>query len=148
MTTDWLSAGGAIVDRLRTEMAGLRQVTTLASLSEIEAVTIQSPSAFVVWHEDAMGDTTARGAAQIVSQRWLVVVAVRSAREAGTGAGVLAEAGPLVTGVLKALMGWQPSAAHRPLARVPAPRPGFSGAFGYFPLAFETRIAFDSREAQ
>jgi len=147
MIEDWLSAGGAIVARLVAEVAELRQVTTLASLSEIEAVTIQSPSAFVVWHEDAIGDATAQGAAQIVSQRWLVVVAVRSARDAGTGAGVLAEAGPIVTMALKALMGWQPSAAHRPLARVAAPRPGFSGAFGYFPLAFETRIAFDAREA-
>jgi len=145
MITNWLGAGSLIVARLRDKVPALAHVTTLSSLAELESLTVHSPTAFVIWQGDNLGDTSARGYAQMVVQQWMVVIAVRSARDVDTGAGILDLAGVLVTDVLRALMGWQPTPDYRPFVRVQSPAPGYNVVFGYFPLSFETKLAFDAR---
>jgi len=95
----------------------------------------------VIYDGDRLGDSGGRGQAQIVFQRWLAVLAVRNARGQATGEGVAAEAGPVLGAMIVALSGWAPSPEHQPLVRVAAPRPGFSPALGFYPLAFETQIS-------
>jgi hypothetical protein len=95
---------------------------------------------FVIYDGDRLGDSAGRGQAQNVQQRWLVVLAARNATQGDGGAALQGEAGILLSKLLAALQGWAPSAEHRPLRRVAAPRPGYSPAFAFYPLAFECQI--------
>lgn len=141
MAADYLVVGGLIVQRLREQVPELQLVEQLQDMDNIEErLQARRVGALVIYDGDRLGDTAGRGAAQVVHQRWLVVLAVRNARGADTGAGARATAGPLLSVVLTVLSGWQPSDAHRPLARVAAPRPGYSPAFAYYPLAFEAAM--------
>lgn len=73
-------------------------------------------------------------------ERWLTVVAVRNARSQVSGQDARADAGPILTDLHAALLGWQPKGV-KPVQPAAAPRPGFSAGFGYFPLAWEARFA-------
>lgn len=142
MIADHLALGALLVARIRDRVADLPLVEQLHDVDAIEErLNARRAGAIVVYDGDRLGETAGRGAAQIVHQRWLVVLAVRNARGADTGEGARAQAGPLITALLTALQGWQPGADHRPLVRVAAPAPGYSPAFAYYPLAFEAPIS-------
>lgn len=136
------AAGMAIRDRLAGAMPELKQARLAASLQEIADWQPSSPAVWVIWDGDAIADTGGRGLAQIVRQRWVVALIVRSLRDAATGGGVVEEAGPLMSRLLKLLMGWTPPqpAGCRPLVRTNAPAPGYGAGYGYFPAAFEAAI--------
>jgi hypothetical protein len=140
MLADYLSASNLIIDRIRAAVPGVVSVLPARDLANVVESTLQSPSVFVVYDGDRLSDTGGRGQAQVIQQRWLVVLAVRNARQADGGAGLAADAGPLITDLLQALQGWQPSPDFRPLIRVASPKPGYSPAFAYYPLAFECQI--------
>lgn len=141
MLSDYLSAGPLLIDRIRSAVPGIVAVLPARDLSALNETSLQSPTVFVVYDGDRLSDATGRGQAQTVQQRWLVVLAVRNARQADGGAGLAAGAGPLLSGLLKALQGWQPNSPDfRPLIRVASPHPGYSPAFAYYPLAFESQI--------
>lgn len=141
-TSDWFAVGGEMVARLQSAMPELRQVRLAASLAEIADWQPVSPAVWVAWDGDAIADTAGQGATQMVRQRWIAALVVRSAREADTGAGVIAAAGPLMARMIAALSGWQPQAITgcRPLRRIEAPRPGYGAGYGWFPVAFEAVV--------
>jgi len=141
MLADYLAAGPLIIARIADAVPGIVSVLPARDLASLTESTLQSPTVFVVYDGDRLADTAGRGQAQAVQQRWLVVLAIRNAKQGDGGAGMAAEAGPLLVGLLKALQGWQPNSTdYRPLVRVAAPRPGYSPAFAYYPLAFESQI--------
>lgn len=140
MLSDYLAAGPFIIDRIRDAVSGVASVLPARDLANVVETTLQSPSVFVVYDGDRLGDASSTGRAQAIRQRWLIVLAVRNARQADGGAGLAAEAGPLISDLLQSLQGWQPSPDFRPLIRVAAPHPGYSPAFAYYPLAFECQI--------
>ncbi len=86
-------------------------------------------------------DPAGRGAANIVNQQWLVILAVRSAKaQLQQTKEIRGQAGILVPKVLGALQGWAPVEWMRPLSRVGGPPAGYSSSFAYFPFMFEGRI--------
>ena len=136
---DWLHVGAQMVERLRASVPELRQVRMAVSIAELGEITPAAPAAWVVWDGDQIADDARSGASQSVDQRWLVVLIVRSAKEADAGGGVVTEAGPLMSEVLSALMGWTPMGGMA-LRRTTAPTPGYQAGYGYYPLAFTCRI--------
>ena len=145
MLADYLAAEPLIVTRLRGEVAGVpsAHVLTAADLSGVEARAQHTPALHVIYDGDEpLGESgqSDAGDVQITWQRWLVVVAVRSARDTTGGAGARALAGPLLVAVIQALAGWRPSADHSPLIRASAPRPAFDAGFAYYPQLYRTAI--------
>lgn len=141
MINDWLCASGLIRARITAQVPEILIVEPAVGLQDIEARCLQNPSAFVLYDGDRIGDTAGRGQAQIIHQRWLVVLAVRNLRDIPGGSGVMEQAGSLLAKLLLHLQGWAPSPDHRPLTRVQGPLPGSSVGWGYFPLAFETPLS-------
>ena len=141
MLSNYLAISPLIIARIRAEVPAIVDVLPAQDLATLTESTLRTPSAFVIYDGDNLGDTAGRGQAQGVKQRWLIVLAIRNARQNDGGAGLAADAGPLISDLLTALQGWQPdSTDYRPLTRVAAPRPGYSPAFAFYPLAFETQI--------
>jgi len=131
-----------MVERIEMEMGGdIRQVRLAAALEEIGDITPASPAIWVAWDGDRIvdGAGAGQGAAQAIDQHWVVALLVRSAKDAASGAGVSTAAGPLLSRVLLALMGWQPEGA-RALRRIQAPRPSYIAGTGVYPLAFAARL--------
>lgn len=141
MLEDYLCAEQLIIERLRQQIPDLRAVLAAADLADLTEAQQTTPAVHVIYDGDRLGDSAGRGAGQMVYQRWLTVVTVRSARGQRSGAGAREVAGPIITEVIQSLAGWAPSDAHQPLVRVSAPRPHYSaGGYAYIPLAWETRI--------
>ncbi|MDD3610467.1 MAG: hypothetical protein PHI49_12040 [Halothiobacillaceae bacterium] len=134
---DHFAVGVAIRDRLAEALPALRQVRIAASLAEIADWQPVSPAVWVIWDGDRVAESAGRGQAQLVRQRWVVALIVRSLKDAASGGGVIEAAGPLLSRLLALLMGWQPPMPGcRPLERTDAPQPGYGAGYGYFPLAF------------
>lgn len=140
MIENWLMVGGLIEARLRDKMPELADVRQIVSLAAIEELTPAVPAALIMWDGDDITGTSGPGAAQVVRQRWIVVLAVRSAVMSNTGGGVITEAGPLLSGMIKALSGWAPSGLMRPMVRVSGIKPGFFAGYGFYPLTYTTTL--------
>ncbi|MDX1464122.1 MAG: hypothetical protein R3215_00285 [Halomonas sp.] len=140
---DYLVAEGLILARLETELADLAglKVLSTADLAGVDEGAQHTPALHVVYMGDAVpgGEQVDQGNYHVLRQRWMVVAAVRNARQQRSGQATRAEAGPLLSRVIQALSGWRPGEGLGSLTRVSAPRPAFTpGGFGYFPLQFET----------
>lgn len=142
---DWLATGPLIEARLRAEVSALRKVAgidELAELRDLDARTgHQAPAAFVVYDGPRMDPAKGEGGGESGAHRWLVVLAVRSARDGGDGAARKREAGLLLPQISNALRGWAPEEYGRTLRSVTPPRPGYGASLAYFPLAFELPFA-------
>jgi len=98
-----------IIDRLKTEVAGLKLVGGAADLAAASESMKQSPAAFVFPSaERANGSSTGT---MVVSQhnsvRFAVVIAVQNLRDA-RGENAQSDLRLLRTGILTVLHGWQP----------------------------------------
>lgn len=146
LPANYFDAATALRERLLQELPQMRSVRTASGLAEVAHLTPDAPALILCWDGDAgMQDN---GCLVTVEQRWIVAVAVRSARDTAGGSGVIEAAGPLFSAVLAALAGWKPDlpGAGR-LRRVEAPRPGFDAGYGLFPLAFLLRRTFTVEQA-
>lgn len=134
----------AIVERLRVEVPDIKKIYTPFDLQGVVESSQISPALHVVYSGDVVGGggtQVGAGASKIVDQRWLVVLAVRTAAaQLQDTTEIRKKAGELVPRVLGALQGWQPVQWMRPLARVSGPPAGFSSSFAYFPFMFEGRV--------
>lgn len=141
LPADYFDVAAAIVERLRERVPVLRSVRTASSLAEIPYMTPDAPAAIVCWDGDALSEPA--DCLQPLTQRWIVALTVRSARDLEGGSGVLEDAGPLLSIVIDALAGFRPDVpgAGR-LRRIEAPRPVFDAGYGLFPLAFSVRRSF------
>lgn len=141
---DYLFAGAAIEQRLRSqvaELAGADAVRAVDQLAQAVERSITGPTAFVLWEGDAF-DTGERGRAaggtsQIVRQQWTVLLAVRHAGQKAPGAARNESAGPLLAAIHKALAGWIPEGAFRPLQRTQGRRATYTANVALYPLAFD-----------
>lgn len=138
LPADYLAGGRAIVERLRAEVRELRGVLMAEDLAVLNEGTAVGPLAFVVYDGDEVleGDGRARqGASQRVRQRWMVVIAIRSAvqhRQAASHD----EAGPLLAKTIQTLAGWSTAPYRQPLVRITAPRVNYGPNFALYPLMF------------
>ena len=139
---DYLGAEPLLLERLREQVEGVRAVLSAADLAGVAESKQPTPALHVLYGGYTPGEQLkgSQGRVQASHQRWVVVVAVRNLRTPHTGEDARGEAGPLLSAVLEALQGWRPSAEHTPLELAAGPAPGFSKGYGYFPLAFATRV--------
>lgn len=140
LAEDWLAAAEPIVTRLRAEVPALRMVetmTTLAADAIDQRVKAQTPAAVVAYLGDRITPDPRAPRLVVGAQRWVVVLAVRNARQGGDNTALAGEAGPLLPLIRGALSGWQPLDDGRPLRPTSGMGPGFGVAFAYYPLAFE-----------
>ncbi len=137
---DYLAAEPLIIQRLQSQIANMA-VLSAADLADVVEAQQTTPAIHVLYDGDRLVDAQGRGQAQAVAQRWMIVIAVRNARDQGKGGKARGTAGPHLDAALKTLSGYELSTGHGALKRVPAPRPVYSkGGFAYFPLAFETVV--------
>lgn len=142
MIENYLEIEPALIARVAAAVPGLRKVFGMAELATIRERAAQfAPCACVVYDGDTVpggdGARAGNGAAQVVLQRWVVWLIVRNVRDANDGAAARSDAGPLLSLLIQALAGWQPTPAFRPLRRNSAPRPLFEDGVIHFPLLFE-----------
>lgn len=141
--TNYLSAEAFIIARLREKAPeAVKAVLSAADLAGVAESKQVTPALHVLFHgyRPTRAVEGSRGAIQETEQTWVVVTAVRNLRTPKTGEHAREEAGPILSAVLAALQGWQPSPKHTPLELAGGPRAGFTGGYGYFPLAFTTRV--------
>ena len=140
---NYLSAEPAIIARLKASVPELLGVFSASDLEGVVEAQQTTPAAHVLYFGDKVVDGSGRsstGEVQCVDQLWYVVLAVRNARNQITGQAARADAGPLISKILKALQGWVPTQAHGPLKRINGAGPGFKSGFAYLPFCFTTRV--------
>lgn len=135
---NYFSAQTLIINRLMEEVPGLRAVRGARDMAEVAAHRGNAPAAYVLY--DGQEPYLAAGLEAVVNQRWLVVAAVHNLRDNGNGEGERNEAGALMIYFSRALIGWSPDAEHGPMTLAKAAGPQFSGGFGFYPLAFTSRV--------
>lgn len=137
---DALSAWQPILDRLKAQVPALHEVLAAWDLATVEERSQNVPAAFVIYDGEDPVDLAGHGKRVMEDQRFLVVLAVRNARDILAGTGVREDALALRAAIHLALDGWQPTPQHRPLQRAKgAPRPHYTPGFAYLTSAYETR---------
>nr|WP_067289912.1 hypothetical protein [Marinobacterium profundum] len=130
LADDYLAAEPAIVAALA-PVPGLRKVYVSQDLADMAENSQITPAAHVIYFGDRVQDNAQGGVMGHADQTWLVILAVHQVRDGN-------KAGPLIAALLKTLCGH-----HGPLGnltRANAPKPYFSGGFGYYPLAFNLKF--------
>lgn len=140
MLENWLALEPLLIERIKSVVDVGVRVAGVQDIAEVNEETLGDQAVLVVYDGDHPGGSAGAGDASIDFQRWLVVITVRHAAQGDGGAGKRSRAGKLISKVKRALSGWDPSADFGELTKIPAPRPGYSAAFGYFPLAYETYL--------
>lgn len=151
MIADYLQAGSLIEARIRDAARSVKRVSPLGNLYALledepqkmaQHISGQLPAAFVGFDGETIGATAGDDFTHVAVQRWMVVLAVGSYRNADTAQGVTAAAGPLLSELVQALTGWAPTGFTR-LERQAAPRPGYLAGVGFFPLVFATTLVVE-----
>tara|TARA_R110001583_G_scaffold63498_2_gene185819 strand:- start:938 stop:1417 length:480 start_codon:yes stop_codon:yes gene_type:complete len=143
---DYLAAEDLMIARLEKALTDIERLKVLspAELADISQAAQHTPALHVIYAGDRVpgGNATDRGNYHVLTQRWLVVVAVRAPQTQSSGRAARGAAGPIISRVIQALSGWRLGVGFGPLVRINAPGPAYrKGGFGYFPLQFETVIA-------
>jgi len=149
--TDYFGAEEAILARLKELVTEVKpaHVMTPFSVADMMESSQPSPSLHVIYAGDivanagnaAPGERRPGQTRQPIDQRWLIILAVRSAKaQLQDTAEIRSKAGVIIPKVLDALQGWAPVEWMRPLSRVGGPAAGYSSSFAYFPFMFEGRI--------
>lgn len=132
MIADYLGAEPALLARV-SAIPGIHSVLSAADLSDLAETAQRTPAVHVLY----MGDEVNEGRlAQVVKQRWMIVLAVRHARDK-SGSHARETAGPLLSALLDSLQGWRPTEWHEAMVRINAPEPAYTPGYAYFPLQFE-----------
>lgn len=135
---DFLAAGPVLVDRLKAELPPTVFVLSAKDLAGVKEAAQQAPAVHVIYTTFAPKQG-AGGAWSGVEQTWLTVVVVRNVSSLAGAEAPMAEAGPLMAGVVGALSMWVPPghADFQGLHLKPSPPVGYTRAgFAYFPIAW------------
>lgn len=144
---DYLVLEDMLVSHITVAMPELKAVLTAMDLAGVQQVRQVEPAAYVIYLGDEIGEGASSqggtGAAQVVTQIWMVVLVIKFAGTVASGKGNREKAGPLIAKLLKALCGWQPTdgtvrAPLTSLRRTHAPKAGYDNGFAYYPYAFKT----------
>lgn len=139
---DLLALEPLLIERLGASVQVPRlKVLGAADLEGVEEQSQHTPALHVLYRGYRPTTEKGNGVIQQIEQTWLVVVVVRNVRDAHSGAGVRAAAGPIMHAVCAALLGWpRQHADFSPLRLASAPAAWFGKGVGYFPLAFTTNL--------
>lgn len=130
-----------LIDRLR---GAIPQALEVAGSADIRAVSTEgqvAPALHVLHGGFRVRDASDDGQLAVFSETWLVVVVVRTAVQSDVGRALHMAAAPLVAGVLRSVLGWQPHPECRPFRAANGPAPIYQGGVGRFILPFVTEFA-------
>lgn len=135
---DFLAAGPVLIARLKAELPPTVFVLSAKDLAGVKEAAQQAPAVHVVYQTHAPKQG-AGGAWSGIEQTWLTVAVVRNVSSLAGAEAPMAEAGPLMAGVVNALQLWVP-AGHADFQGIhlkPSPPAGYTRAgFAYFPIAW------------
>lgn len=135
---DLFAAQPLIIAHLTDQVTGVRLVQGIRDLSALHERPGTTPAAYVMY--DGQELRMGAGQAQVVDQKWLIMVVTRHVRDTIQPSGERQEAGPLLIHVCRALLGWRPGSEYGAFSLVNAPNPSFRDGFGYYSLRFITRL--------
>ncbi|MBF0096278.1 MAG: hypothetical protein HQM04_06565 [Magnetococcales bacterium] len=138
-----------IIARLGEKLPGIEIIGTAGAMAAQE--TCMPYEVLYVWFAGAEpGDSAQQNRQQKVKATWVVEVVVKNGFAAQSGAGARSDAGPLISSVLQAMLGWNPdkSTYRLPFAWEKGHyKPGYSpGGYLYFPLQFSIEFVISVEE--
>ncbi len=142
LADDYLFLAPLISARLEDQVGGF-PVDVCETTDQVLKADKRARVLMVMWAGDRIDTTDAGsargGASQLLHQRWLVVLGLSNAGKVPDARNLAA--GPVLSKVHKALAGWTPAGAARPMRRASAPlQPTFVGAKAVYPLGFEITL--------
>lgn len=142
LVEDYLFIGPLLVARLAEQVADI-PVDLVERPEQVLEADKRQRVIMVMWAGDRIveGETgrAASGASQALRQRWLVVFATNNVGKAAAARQL--GVGPVLSAVHRAVAGWIPEGAARPLLRANAPlQPTYTSSKGVFPLGFEIAL--------
>lgn len=138
----YAAAEQAIIERLKDRMPAGVHVAALRDLEEVPELRQKAPAVWVIYDGFRVGRRieSTPGVVQIV-QDWFVVVAAKSARNAGGVEGARDQASALCEQALAALLGFHLGGG-RYLQLEEAPGPEYDAGYCHVPLAFSNAATF------
>lgn len=133
-----------IMARLNEQLDGVIpkvHVLAAADLAGVTEATQVTPAVHVVYQNYRVVESRSDGTAARIEQTWLTIIATKNVKDTRSGAAARADAGLIAARVAKALMGFKPEAASKPLRLAQGPGAGFSNGYAYLPLAFVAELA-------
>lgn len=144
MTTNHLDLEPLLIDRLKAQVPAALDVLSAADLPAVGEQALRTPALHLYYLGDAFEDRAVQGADLEVEQTWGVVLVVRHLRGP---AAQRDQAGEMMTSVIQALQGWEPSPRHGRLQRTNAPAPLYGdGGTLFLPLYFTCRVLTSGAE--
>ncbi len=140
---DYLAADKPILDRLKDKVSLVddNKVLVAKDLAGVLESQQHERALYVVYAGDRIASSSdgrsTYGDEQIVSQQWMVVVAVRHAQGAEKDKST---AGKIILEVLRALSGWSPLDGMTEFIRVQSARPYYRKSHAHYPLMFSTNL--------
>ncbi|MBF0371236.1 MAG: hypothetical protein HQL52_17445 [Magnetococcales bacterium] len=135
---DFYAAEPLIVTRLKGQVSALKSVAGARDLDGAAEMSRPAPAAYVIPSGEAI--RSANEGEATLEQYWVVVIAVRNARDLQSGEAERREVGPIKAAVISALLGWKPGKGFTPLSIAQAPPPIPLDGVGFYPVRFSTRI--------
>jgi hypothetical protein len=142
-----LDSEAAIVERLRTKLAGTEPAVHVLTAADLAGVTEEkqlTPAVHVIYRGYRVLQARADGSVAKVAITWLAVTATRNVRGLASGASARVDAAALFARVFKALGGFMPPGATTPMRAATPPLAGFSAGLQYVPAAFEFEASISS----
>lgn len=119
MLAHFLALGDLIIGRVNAAMPSqFRLVAHAADLAGVKDSAQVTPGCHVLYVGSQPGAELRYSSAVVWQQDWLTVVVVRSAVLPKQLTGAVAQAGPLIGGLVRSLAGWQPADGVEPLMPV------------------------------
>lgn len=138
LLADYLFLQGLIQERLATQLGNDLPVQGIENLAQVTDANLARDTLFVMWDGERFPDDATGGASTLVQHRWLVLLAVKNARQTKDARNE--SAGPLLSRVHKALAGWTPEGAFRPFRRANGRQPSYSASVALYPLTFVIQL--------
>lgn len=129
-----------LMGHLKSRLPAHVQVLTATDLAGVEERAQVTPALHLVYRGHRPTQELGQGKIQEIEQTWWTVVAVRSVRDIQGGSGSREQAGPIIDALVQALAGWRPAPDLASLKLAASPAPGYRAGFGYYPLAWTTRL--------
>jgi hypothetical protein len=142
LAADYLFLAPLIAARLE-DQVGDMPIDVCETTDQVLKADKRARVLMVLWAGDRIDTSdagTARaGASQLVHQRWLVMLGLNNVGKTADARNLAA--GPVLSKVHKALAGWTPEGAARPMRRASAPlQPTFTESKAVYPLGFEITL--------
>lgn len=135
---DYLFLQGLLEERIRTQLPGV-EVRGVEEIRQVIDASVRVDTIFVLWDGERFPDDADGGKAVMARQRWIVFYARPDASQ-NDSAARNRSAGPVLSALHKALAGWIPDGAGRPMRRTNGPRPNYRANVGLYPLAFDIAL--------